>query len=410
MTSTFSFAGVADLGATPAFHRAIARARRSAEPGAITPEHLLLAVIESSGLARRSLQLLGADLASLRAGLAAGGAAGLAGDLQLRQICIDASQEARHLGHYQVDAIHLLLAVLYNRERPAAVALDRAGVTLVGLRQQLLQGRRRWQWKGPGFYFDQIRPHVRPSPAFLVPLGLWVGAGLWLWFSPPEFYVRPLTMLFVICGWVVSLCLHEFGHAAAAYLGGDEGARAAGYLTLNPLRYANPLFSIVLPIIFLIAGGLGLPGGAVYVNLAALRSSRWERIVAASGPLATAIFGLLVAMPFWLPWEDWWLNDGNWYFWPALAMLGFLQVSALLFNLLPVPPLDGFGILAPSLPLDLRQRLRGVSNLFMIVLFTLLWHNNVIADSFWNGVFDLTQLLGVPGWLLSEGFGQFRGM
>lgn len=248
---------------------------------------------------------------------------------------------------------------------------------------------------------------MRPSRVFLVPLGLLLGSGFGLWFGPPEAYVRPLTVLFVVCGWVVSLCLHEFGHAAAAYLGGDDSVRAAGYLTLNPLRYANPIFSLVLPVLFLLAGGIGLPGGAVYVNTMALRGSRWERAVSAAGPLGTLLFGLLVIVPLWFPWEEWWLSEANISFWPALAMLGFLQVSALLFNLLPIPPLDGFGILAPSLPLDLRQRLRSFGGVTMMVLFTLLWQNNPIGDAYWSGIFDATGQLGVPIWLLIEGFEQF---
>lgn len=318
-----------------------------------------------------------------------------------------ARREAIHLGHYQLDALHLLLAMCYDDDAPVGRALATAGASLVALRRQILDGPRRWRWKGAGYYLDQLRPHVRPSRVFLVPLGLLLGSGFGLWFGPPEAYVRPLTVLFVVCGWVVSLCLHEFGHAAAAYLGGDDSVRAAGYLTLNPLRYANPIFSLVLPVLFLLAGGIGLPGGAVYVNTMALRGSRWERAVSAAGPLGTLLFGLLVIVPLWFPWEEWWLSEANISFWPALAMLGFLQVSALLFNLLPIPPLDGFGILAPSLPLDLRQRLRSFGGVTMMVLFTLLWQNNPIGDAYWSGIFDATGQLGVPIWLLIEGFEQF---
>ncbi len=75
----------------------------------------------------------------------------------------------------------------------------------------------------------------------------------------------------------MSLCLHEFGHALAAYLGGDTSVRDAGYLTLNPLKYSHPLLSIIMPVLFLMMGGIGLPGGAVYINRHALRSSTWGR-------------------------------------------------------------------------------------------------------------------------------------
>ena len=61
---------------------------------------------------------------------------------------------------------------------------------------------------------------------------------------------------------MVSLCLHEFAHAYVAYRSGDHSVEAAGYLTLNPLRHAHPFLSIVLPILFIVQGGIGLPGGA----------------------------------------------------------------------------------------------------------------------------------------------------
>jgi hypothetical protein len=77
---------------------------------------------------------------------------------------------------------------------------------------------------------------------------------------------------FVVAGWLVSVCLHEFAHAVAAYGSGDLTVRDKGYLTLDPLRYTNLQFSIFWRLIVLAIGGIGLPGGAVYVNTWALRS------------------------------------------------------------------------------------------------------------------------------------------
>ena len=75
----------------------------------------------------------------------------------------------------------------------------------------------------------------------------------------------------------MSLCLHEFAHAYAAYRAGDRSVEAAGYLTLNPFKYAHPLLSIVLPLLFIVQGGIGLPGGAVYLHPHAFRSKAPER-------------------------------------------------------------------------------------------------------------------------------------
>ena len=86
----------------------------------------------------------------------------------------------------------------------------------------------------------------------------------------------PMTFIVVLVGWIFSLCLHEFSHAAVAYLGGDTTVREKGYLTFNPLKYTHPVYSILLPLLFLALGGIGLPGGAVYIETWRLRSRALE--------------------------------------------------------------------------------------------------------------------------------------
>jgi Zn-dependent protease len=54
--------------------------------------------------------------------------------------------------------------------------------------------------------------------------------------------------VFVFLGWILSLCLHEFGHAIAAYYGGDTSVKEKGYLTLNPLKYVDPVLTLIMPI------------------------------------------------------------------------------------------------------------------------------------------------------------------
>jgi Zn-dependent protease len=76
-------------------------------------------------------------------------------------------------------------------------------------------------------------------------------------------YQHVLVFPLVLIGWVISLCLHEFGHAIAAYYCGDHTMRAKGYLTLNPLLYTHAQFSILWPLLAMVLGGVGLPGGAV---------------------------------------------------------------------------------------------------------------------------------------------------
>ena len=90
--------------------------------------------------------------------------------------------------------------------------------------------------------------------------------------------------LIVVVIWVFSVCLHEYGHAWVAYRGGDHTVEEKGYLSMNPIRYADPVTSFILPMVFMMVGGIGLPGGAVYINRHLLRSRNWETGVSLAGP------------------------------------------------------------------------------------------------------------------------------
>ncbi len=94
----------------------------------------------------------------------------------------------------------------------------------------------------------------------------------------------PLVFLVVVVLWVFSVCLHEFGHAWVAYRGGDDTVVEKGYLSMNPVHYAHPVTSFLLPMLFMVVGGIGLPGGAVYINKHLLRSRGWETGVSLAGP------------------------------------------------------------------------------------------------------------------------------
>ncbi len=136
----------------------------------------------------------------------------------------------------------------------------------------------------------------RPSPVFLGIVALWVTGGVMAWyeFGSPIFNV----ILFVLAGWVVSLCLHEYAHALFAFHSGDHGVASRGYLTLNPLKYAHPVLSIGLPLLFLLLGGIGLPGGAVWVDRHAVKGRLNAAMISAVGPGANLAFLLLLTIPF----------------------------------------------------------------------------------------------------------------
>jgi len=152
----------------------------------------------------------------------------------------------------------------------------------------------------------------------------------------------------VLGGWVITLCLHEFAHAALALAGGDTSVRERGYLTLNPTRYMDSANSFVIPILLLAIGGIPLPGGAVLVQPGRLRHRWWSSVVAAGGPATNILAGIVLAIlaaPF----------DSA--MGAALSFLALLQFVAGILNLLPVPGFDGYGILAPYLSPRITQAL-----------------------------------------------------
>src|SRR3990170_3823694 len=105
-----------------------------------------------------------------------------------------------------------------------------------------------------------------------------------------------MTFLIVLAGWIFSLCLHEFAHALVAYRGGDYTVREKGYLTFNPIKYTHPVYSLLLPMLFLLMGGIGLPGGAVYIEKWRLRSKAWETAVSLAGPAANGLLALILGV------------------------------------------------------------------------------------------------------------------
>jgi len=212
----------------------------------------------------------------------------------------------------------------------------------------------------------------RVSPWFLVLLAVAVIGGVLAVVGTPELVASGTSVVFttgvvllVLGGWAVSLCLHEFGHAAVAYRGGDRSVRDKGYLTLDIRRYTDVGLSFVLPVFFLLLGGIPLPGGAVWINNGAIRSRGTRSLVSFAGPATNLVIGALctlavaiAAMPFGLA--------------RGLSALALIQVLAFVLNILPIPGLDGFGVIEPYLSAPARQLAARVRPWAPIVLFVLI--------------------------------------
>lgn len=205
--------------------------------------------------------------------------------------------------------------------------------------------------------------------------------------------------------WVFSVCLHEFGHAGVAYLGGDYTVREKGYLTMNPVHYTHPVYSLLMPVVFMMLGGIGLPGGAVYIERHLIRSRHWETAMSLAGPAMNLVLVLFISALFQLHLVE---NDPQSLKAVSLGFLLQLQVCAILLNLLPIPPLDGFQAIAPWLPFDLREKLYAMSNQGIWFLFLALWFIQPLNHAFWDLVYTLTAALGVDPLVGYTGWETYR--
>ena len=228
---------------------------------------------------------------------------------------------------------------------------------------------------------------VRPSPLFLTVLGVTALGGILAWTQRPlgDFGV----FLFVLGAWIASVCLHEFAHAYAAYRAGDRSVGTRGYLTLNPFKYTHPVLSILLPLVAIIGGGFALPGGAVYLHPHTFRSRAARSWAAAAGPLVNVALaiGLVVLV-------NHYFDAKHLRFWTALGFLALLQVTAAVLNLLPIPGLDGYGIIEPHLDAETVRIGERVKPWGLLAVIVLLFYVTPLKNAFFDLVDAIYRALG----------------
>jgi tetratricopeptide (TPR) repeat protein len=224
-----------------------------------------------------------------------------------------------------------------------------------------------------------------------------------------------LVAIFVCLGWMVSLCLHEFGHAIAAYWGGDTSVKDKGYLTLNPLKYTDPGLSLLLPLFFLLMGGFALPGGAVYINTSKLRNRWWNSAVSAAGCVAEFFVIIILAFVFHAIWNQETFNlernlENSLYISSivSIAYVIFLNIYVIFINLLPIPGLDGYGIIQPWIPTAIDKKLTKFSSYGFWILIAALWFYPPFGQFLRNISDRAIALLSIPDILVVTGGSMFR--
>jgi Zn-dependent protease len=241
------------------------------------------------------------------------------------------------------------------------------------------------------------------SSAFLLLIVVFLACAVWMLYRPEQ--ARLLVFPFVLAGFLISVCLHEFGHALVAFHCGDTTVEEKGYLTLNPLRYTDVQYSILFPLLVMAIGGVGLPGAAVYINTRLLRRRVYGALVSAGGPLATAVVLLVLMLTINLAFKP---VAPDPVLYAAVSYLAMLQVTVLVFNLLPCPGLDGWGIIEPFLPYGAQQWGRRAAMVAPVLLVLALFFVPGLNRWFWDLIYALSAQIGLDPRVAWNGYGLFQ--
>ena len=306
-----------------------------------------------------------------------------------------ASEEMQLAGQSSISEFSLLLGMLKNTESKAGQILSQYAVVVDQAREKIKVFKETPVSQSnilrkDGFLRRAFRNGISPIFISLVLFTIAMAAFLWLGIGNNP---RAFLIAFIIGGWIISVALHEFGHAITAFWGGDESVEDKGYLTLNPLKYSNPVLSVIIPVMMLLLGGIGFPGGAVYINIFALRKPKYRSLVSAAGPLANLLVAILLAIPFAnFPFFFFFIYAPQ-KFLMALAFLAFLQITSIIINLLPIPGLDGFGILEPFLPREIVGVASFIRPFGFLILYLFVFIDSPISNMFWQSIWAITNLL-----------------
>lgn len=192
----------------------------------------------------------------------------------------------------------------------------------------------------------------------------------------------PLQIVFTLVPMILALTVHEFAHAFVAHRLGDDTALRAGRMTLNPISHIDPVGTLLIPVVGTLYGvpffGWAKPVPVTPVNYTRrFKMSTSDIMVSAAGPVSNLLFALLMAVllgflgPMAMP--D--LQAGSTGPLVAAVRLAgwtlLINVGLFIFNLLPIPPLDGSHVLAGLLP-PKHQNIVEFLGRYSFILFILL--------------------------------------
>jgi Zn-dependent protease len=202
-----------------------------------------------------------------------------------------------------------------------------------------------------------------------------------------------IDLLYIILALVLAMTLHEFAHALTSDLLGDRTARNEGRLSVNPLVHIDPFLTVLLPAVLLL---LGLPVIAaarpVPFNPWAVRYGRWgAALVAAAGPLMNFLLAIIFAISIAL---------GYSVLPPQIVHLfvTIIEINILLavFNLIPIPPLDGSRIVYAAVP-QVRELFDRLESMGIVIIFIIFLVGGPVIGPILRGITGAIMSLLVPG-------------
>lgn len=196
-----------------------------------------------------------------------------------------------------------------------------------------------------------------------------------------------LKVVIVLIIAVFSVILHELAHGATAYFLGDKTAKQAGRLTLNPLKHIDPFMSILVPVVLYLLKapvfGAAKPVPIVSHNL---KGKEWGMaLVAIAGPLTNFLLALIAFLIGYFSGVLRTDPTSIGYF--IFAEFVYLNLGFLLFNLIPIPPLDGSRVLyaiAPDAVREIMQKMEVYG--FIIIYALILIFGNLFSNLMLDGM------------------------
>lgn len=181
-----------------------------------------------------------------------------------------------------------------------------------------------------------------------------------------------MDFLFIIIILIMSVVIHEVSHGYAALALGDSTAKYEGRLTLNPFSHLDPVGSVLIPLIGYFAGGF-IIGWAkpVPFNPYNLKNQRWgEALVAVAGPLSNISLAIIFGMSLrFLP-QYGFMNQA---FFGLLSFVVMINIVLAIFNLIPIPLLDGSKILSAFLPYKWQGFMQSLERYGLILVFVFIF-------------------------------------